>query len=134
MTPEGRVPIVRESVKGSNPKGVYLEPREPGYKSITPRELKERLDGGEDPVLLDVREPWEFALARIEGSKLVRIAEILYRLPEFDPTAETVVLCHHGVRSAYVTQLLHHSGFREVLNLEGGLDAYSTVDSSVPRY
>ncbi len=111
-----------------------MEARGSGYKSITPRELKERLDTGEGPALLDVREPWEFALARIEGSKLVPMAEILDRLPELDQSAETVVICHHGVRSAYVTQLLHRSGFREVLNLEGGLDAYSTVDPSVPRY
>ena len=111
-----------------------MEARGPGYKSITPRELKERLDEGEDPALLDVREPWEFALARIEGSKLVPMAEILDRLPELDPKAETVVACHHGVRSAYVARLLCRSGFREVLNLEGGLDAYSTLDPSVPRY
>ncbi len=108
--------------------------QESGYRSITPRELKERLDGGEGLVLLDVREPWEFAVARIGGSKLVPMAELLDRLPELDPDAETVVVCHHGVRSAYVTQLLYRSGFREVLNLEGGLDAYSTVDPSVPRY
>lgn len=111
-----------------------MEAREPVYKSITPRELKERLDGSEGLVLLDIREPWEFALAHIKGSKLVSMPEILDRFPELDPTAETVVICHHGVRSAYVTQLLHRSGFREVLNLEGGLDAYSTVDPSVSRY
>ena len=118
----------------TNPSEVCLEARGPDYKNITPRELKVRLDGGEDPVLLDVREPWEFALTRIEGSKLVPMAEILDRLPELDPNAETIVVCHHGVRSAYVTQLLCRSGFREVLNLEGGLDAYSIVDVSVPRY
>jgi rhodanese-related sulfurtransferase len=111
-----------------------LEVREPGYKGITPRELKERLDRGEDPVLLDVREPWEFTLARIEGSKLLPMAEIPDRLPELDHDAKTVVICHHGIRSAYVTRFLHHSGFREVLNLEGGLDGYSAVDPSVPRY
>jgi rhodanese-related sulfurtransferase len=62
------------------------------------------------------------------------MSEILDRLPELDPSAETVVVCHHGVRSACVTQLLYRSGFREALNLEGGLDAYSTVDPSVRRY
>ena len=108
--------------------------REPGCESITPRELKERLDGGERPVLLDVREPWEFALARIEGSKLVPMAGIPDRLPELDPDVQTVVICHHGLRSAYVTQLLERAGFKEALNLEGGLDAYSGVDPSVPRY
>jgi rhodanese-related sulfurtransferase len=108
--------------------------QEPDYKSITPDELKKKLDGGEEPVLLDVREPWEFALSRIEGSRLVPMAEILDHPTGFDPEAETVVICHHGVRSAYVTQLLDRSGFRAVYNLEGGLDAYSFVDGSVSRY
>lgn len=108
--------------------------QEPGYKSTTPRELKEKLGRGEEPVLLDVREPWEFDLARIEGSRLVPMAEILDRVPELDPHAETVVICHHGARSAYVTQLLDRSGFESVYNLEGGLDAYSFVDDSVARY
>ena len=81
----------------------------PRYKSITPGELKERLDRREDLVLLDVREPWEVALARIEGSKLIPMAEILDRAAELDPEAYTVVICHHGARSAYVTQLLDHT-------------------------
>ncbi len=106
----------------------------PGYESITPRELEERLSGGEELVLLDVREPWEFALARIEGARLVPMSEIPERVPEFDRDAETVVICHHGLRSAHVTQFLDRSGFRKVLNLKGGLDAYSVVDPSVPRY
>jgi len=62
------------------------------------------------------------------------MAEIPDRLPELDREAETLVVCHHGLRSAYATQLLERSGFGEVLDLEGGLDAYSTVDPSVPRY
>ncbi len=106
----------------------------PRYKSITPGELKEKLGQREDPVLLDVREPWEFTLARIEGSKLMPMAEILERTTELDPEAYTVVICHHGIRSAYVTQLLDRSGFEAVYNLEGGLEAYSLVDDSVPRY
>jgi len=108
--------------------------REPYYENITPVELKEKLDRGEEPVLLDVREPWEFALARIEGSRLVPMAEMLDRLPGLDPHTETVVICHHGARSAYVTQVLDRCGFKNVYNLEGGLDAYSLVDDSLPRY
>ena len=104
------------------------------YKSITPGELKGKLERGEEPVLLDVREPWEFALARIEGSRLVPMNEILDCLPELNPVAETVVICHHGTRSAFVTQALDRYGFEAAYNLDGGLDAYSTVDSSVPRY
>jgi rhodanese-related sulfurtransferase len=108
--------------------------REPAYENVTPRELKARLDAGERPVLLDVRERWEFDLARIEGSKLVPMSELERRFPELDPAAETVVICHHGLRSAHVTQALNRAGFSKVINLEGGLEAYADVDDSVPRY
>ncbi len=108
--------------------------RTPGYESITPLELKERLEAGDRPVLLDVREPWEFDVARIEGSRLIPMGELPERFSELDPEVETVVICHHGARSAHVTRALGQAGFARVLNLEGGLDAYSFVDGSVPRY
>ena len=108
--------------------------REPGYRSITPRELKEKLEAGEQPELLDVREPWEFATTRIESSRLIPLGALPERVSELDLRRETVVICHHGVRSAYVTQALERSGFDRVLNLEGGLDAYSQVDDRVSRY
>jgi rhodanese-related sulfurtransferase len=108
--------------------------RTPYYESITSRELKTKLDAGDQPELLDVREPWEFELARIEGSRLIPLSELPGRFTELDPAAETVVICHHGSRSAYVTQALERAGFAKVLNLEGGLDAYADVDESVPRY
>ena len=103
-------------------------------QSIKPLELKERLDAGDHPALLDVREPWEYELARIEGSKLIPMGELSARVSELDPAAETVVICHHGSRSAYVAYALQQAGFAKVLNLEGGLDAYADVDGSVPRY
>lgn len=106
----------------------------PDYESITPRELKEKLDDGDRPEILDVRESWEFELARIEGSTLIPLSELPDRFRELDPAAETVVICHHGSRSAYATRALAQTGFRKVLNLEGGLDAYADVDESVPRY
>ena len=62
------------------------------------------------------------------------MGELSERVSGLDPAAETVVICHHGSRSAYVTQALGRAGFAKVLNLEGGLDAYSGVDASVPRY
>ena len=108
--------------------------RMPDYEAITPTELKKRLEIGERPELLDVREPWEFELARIEGSKLIPLSDLPDRFTELDPSAETVVICHHGSRSAYATRALGQAGFRMVLNLEGGLDAYADVDGSVPRY
>ena len=102
--------------------------------SITPSELKERLDSEDRPELLDVREPWEFELARIEGSKLIPMGQLAGRISELDPARETVVICHYGGRSAYVTRTLQRAGFTKVLNLEGGVDAYADVDWSVPRY
>jgi rhodanese-related sulfurtransferase len=106
----------------------------PGHENITPRALNSRLTAGDRPVLLDVREPWEFELACIEGSTLIPMSQLEERFTELDPGSETVVICHHGNRSSYVTQALEHAGFEKVLNLEGGLDAYSSVDESVPRY
>ena len=103
-------------------------------QSITPADLKERLDAGDRLELLDVRESWEFELARIEGSRLIPMGELSERVSELDPAAETVVICHHGNRSAYVAYALTQAGFARVFNLEGGLDAYSDVDGSVPRY
>jgi rhodanese-related sulfurtransferase len=104
------------------------------YENITARALKARLDAGNRPLLLDVREPWEFELARIEGSTIIPMSELGERFTELDPGAETVVICHHGNRSSYVAQALVRTGFENVLNLEGGLDAYAFVDESVPQY
>jgi rhodanese-related sulfurtransferase len=106
----------------------------PAYENITASGLKARLDAGDRPVLLDVREPWEFELARIEGSTLIPMSELGERFAELNPSAETVVICHHGNRSSYVTQALQRAGFEKVRNLEGGLDAYSFLDESVPPY
>jgi rhodanese-related sulfurtransferase len=104
------------------------------YKNITATELKGKLDAGDRPVLLDVREPWEFELASLEGSKLIPMSQLEERFTELDPASETVVICHHGNRSSYVTQAFQRAGFEKVFNLEGGLDAYSFVDETVPRY
>lgn len=107
----------------------------PGIEEISPAELKARLDRGEGPaVLLDVREAWEFETSRLEGSTLVPMGELNERYAELDPEAETVVICHHGSRSALVARALQNAGFSRVMNLEGGLDAYSREDPSVPRY
>lgn len=110
------------------------ESRQPDYPSVLPEELKRRLDAGERVQLLDVREEREFALARIEGSNLAPMSALAQRMPPIDPDTETVVICHHGVRSAHVVRLLQRAGFDRVSNLEGGLDAYADVDPEVSRY
>jgi rhodanese-related sulfurtransferase len=108
-----------------------------GYE-ISPLELKDLLAGGdkEKPVLLDVREPWEFEEARIEGSVLIPLGQIQARAAgELDSQARIVAICHHGQRSMSATAWLRDQGFGRVQSLHGGVDAWSLeVDSSVPRY
>ena len=104
-------------------------------KEITATELRQRLDGGADIVLLDVREPEELALARIDGVVHIPMGEVPGRLYELDPDKDIVVICHHGQRSAAVAQFLAQRDFARVVNLTGGIDAWSrTVDARVPRY
>ena len=108
--------------------------RTPPYREISAGNLKERLERGDAPVLLDVRERWEVEAASIEGAKVIPLGELPERYTELDPDAETVAICHHGHRSAYATQALTDAGFRRVLNLRGGIDAYAMEDPAVPRY
>jgi rhodanese-related sulfurtransferase len=85
--------------------------------------------------LLDVREPWELAQCRIEGSLAVPMGEIPARLGEIDPELKTVVVCHHGARSAHVAMWLAQQGFGNVINLRGGIDAWARViDPAMPVY
>lgn len=104
------------------------------YEDISPKELKERLDSGDAPLLLDVREGWEFETSRIEGSRHIPMGEISGRVPELESEAEMVVICHHGARSAHVAEALSRFGFERVFNLAGGLDAYSDVEPNIRRY
>ena len=87
------------------------------------------------PVLVDVREPWEFQTCHIGDSRLVPMSEVQKRLAELDPQAETVVICHHGGRSMQVAMFLEKQGFKRVHNLAGGVDAWArSVDPSMPTY
>lgn len=87
------------------------------------------------PLLLDVREPWEYALCRIDGALNVPMRELPAQLNELPRERETVVICHHGVRSAMAARFLEHSGFRTVYNLQGGVAAWaSDVDPAMPTY
>jgi rhodanese-related sulfurtransferase len=86
--------------------------------------------------LIDVREPWEFATARIEGGLLMPMGEVPARAHhELDPEERVVVVCHHGIRSMNVTAWLRNQGFEQAQSLRGGIDAWSVeVDPLVPRY
>ncbi|HZE60361.1 MAG TPA: rhodanese-like domain-containing protein [Burkholderiales bacterium] len=91
--------------------------------------------GRAKPLLLDVREPWEFEKARIEGAQLVPMREVPARVDELDRDKEVVAICHHGGRSQQVALLLEKAGFKRIHNLVGGVDAWSrTVDPTVPLY
>ncbi len=106
-------------------------------KQIHPKELAAWLaDAARDkPLLLDVREAWEWDTARIEGSRHIPMREVPARLAEVDPQREVVAICHHGGRSQQVAMFLEKNGFSKVHNLQGGLDAWSrTVDPAVPLY
>ncbi|MCC6141876.1 MAG: rhodanese [Nitrospira sp.] len=103
--------------------------------SIGVKELKARLDKGDKLVLLDVREPWEHALAKLEGSVLIPLGTLPQTLTKLDKNTEIIAYCHHGMRSADATNFLVQQGFANVKNLVGGIDAWSTqVDNAVPRY
>ena len=89
----------------------------------------------EKPVLLDVREPWEFERARIAGAQLLPMREVPARLEEIEQGKPVVAICHHGGRSMQVALFLEKSGYNNVHNLVGGVDAWSrTVDPAVPLY
>ncbi len=103
--------------------------------NIDPATLKARIDRGESVFVLDVREPVEIAIAPFPGATHIPMGDIPSRLTELDPDRETVVVCHHGVRSAQVAMYLARMGFERILNLAGGIDAWSeSADPSTPRY
>ena len=101
---------------------------------ISVQDLKRRLDMGEDILLLDVREPYEFKIANIQG-RLIPLGQLPEKVDELDRNREIVVYCHHGNRSGIAVQFLKNQGFDRVSNLMGGIDQWSReIDSKVPRY
>ncbi len=106
-----------------------------GVPEISVKELKTKLDKKEKFVLIDVREPNEFQINRLPGSKLIPLGSVPERVHELDSADEIVVHCHFGGRSAKAVQFLQKAGFKKAKNLVGGIDAWSVeVDPSVPRY
>ncbi|HZS56820.1 MAG TPA: molybdopterin-synthase adenylyltransferase MoeB [Bryobacteraceae bacterium] len=98
-------------------------------------EVKQKLDRGDNFVLIDVREPHEYQIARIPGAKLIPLGELPKHLGELDPNAEYVMHCKTGGRSQKATDLLKQSGFKNVRNMTGGITAWSDkVDPTVPKY
>jgi rhodanese-related sulfurtransferase len=111
--------------------------------NISVSELADRIAKSNQPLsnlqLIDVREPEELAIAHLEGfinlplSQFGEWSNNIYS--QFDPEVETIVLCHHGMRSAQMCSWLHQQGFTHVRNVVGGIEAYAaTVDPTIPRY
>ena len=112
---------------------------EPGTEGATPattvRDLKARIDAGQPPVILDVREPSEAAICSLPGARLIPLGELPRRLGELDRGCEIVVHCKSGMRSAQAVALLHQKGFSRASNLTGGiLQWISEIDGSLARY
>ena len=102
---------------------------------ISPQGLKSRLDRGQRPVLLDVRQDWETKLCRFDNAVHIPIEEIEFRTDELNPDDDIVVYCHQGVRSAAVAAYLREHGFAKAVNLAGGLDLWArTVEPTMRRY
>lgn len=105
-------------------------------EEITPTELKQRLDNGDDIQIIDVREANEVAIGSLPNSVHIPLAQVLSRVEEIDPNRETVVHCKMGGRSARAIDALQRSGFKgKLMNLKGGIIGWSNdVDPSVPKY
>ena len=99
-------------------------------------ELRDHLQSTSNtPLLLDVREPWEFETCKIDNSVLVPMRQIPSAMNELDPDSEIIVICHHGIRSRAVAAYLANNEFSNVINLSGGIDAWAKqVDPSMPTY
>jgi len=102
---------------------------------ISANQLKQKLEGSVKPLLLDVRENFECEIAYIKGSLHIPMNQIPQRLNEIDSSKACVVICHHGIRSQQVANFLEHSGFTNIHNLSGGINAWSIeCDNSISRY
>ncbi|MGH9928894.1 MAG: molybdopterin-synthase adenylyltransferase MoeB [Pyrinomonadaceae bacterium] len=118
--------------------GLRAQPQEQpaALEEISATELRQRLDSGQDLQIIDVRETFEYDIARIAGTKLIPLGEVVARMNEIDPARETVVHCKAGVRSAKAIAALKQAGFPgRLINLKGGITAWSDeVDPAVPKY
>ena len=117
------------------PQAAAAEEAEPPVPEISVEDLKRKQDAGEKFVLLDVREQYEYDIARIPGSKLIPLGELHSRLSELDTADEIVIHCKSGYRSANALRELQASGFGKVWNVEGGIAAWADrIDPTVAKY
>jgi sulfur-carrier protein adenylyltransferase/sulfurtransferase len=105
-------------------------------QTISAKELRQRMSHGEDIVLIDVREPYEFDICHLEGARLIPMQTLPEHIDAFASTRPTVVYCHHGIRSmSAINYLAQVHGIKNLMNLVGGIDAWSKeVDPAVRQY
>ncbi len=106
-----------------------------GIQSLSPQEIKASLDAGEPLTLLDIREPFELLLSRLENAKHIPLSQIVERWHEIPQDRPVVVFCHKGIRSINLILRLRDKGITNLINMEGGIDKWSQeADRSIPRY
>lgn len=105
-------------------------------RQFTPTELKSHLDAQQSqPLLLDVREPWEYKICRLDGAELVPMRKIPTYMEQLDKSREIVVICHHGIRSLQVCRYMEQAGFGDLINLQGGVAGWARdVDPAMAVY
>ena len=105
-------------------------------RHFTPIQLQEFLAStNEQPLLLDVRERWEFEYCNIEGSVLIPMGQLPDKLETLDPSRETIMICHHGIRSRQMGYYMEQAGFEHITNLDGGVEQWANdVDNTMKRY
>jgi len=137
----GDHPTVRELIDYEHFCGITQpggeKPMSDQISEISPTELKQRVDRGDDVVIVDVREPYEWEMGNLEpyGAKLIPLAELPERLDEVEKTDEIVLMCRSGGRSEKALKLLREQGFDRLHNLSGGILAWSDeIDPSIPKY
>ncbi|MCS5591428.1 MAG: rhodanese-like domain-containing protein [Gammaproteobacteria bacterium] len=103
-------------------------------QDLPPEAFKANLDNP-NTILIDVREDWEFDLCSIKGAQLMPMSTIAQTYTKFDKDSNLAIYCHHGVRSMRVIHFLQSQGYENLINLQGGIDAWSSeIDSSVAKY
>lgn len=104
-------------------------------KNLSPFEIKEILESGERVRLIDVREEWEYNIARLRGAELMPLSRFVDFAPMLNPDEKIIVYCHRGVRSLRVCNYLLSSGYKDLINLEGGINAWSEeIDKNIAKY
>lgn len=104
-------------------------------KSLSPSEAKKLLEHQSSVKLIDVREPWEYKITKIENAELIPLRELPKNLNKFEPNYTYIIYCHHGSRSFYACAYLLQQGIKEVYNLAGGINAWAIqVDRTIKKY